>query len=62
MIWLRLSSAQLAWALEAARICLLIFGCGVGGWALGFGMRYRRGVNDITNGTIGKPDHRLNED
>ena len=62
MIWLRLSSAPLAWALEAARISLVLFGCGASGWALGFGMGYRRGVKDITNGTIGKPDHRLNED
>lgn len=36
----------MVWALEVARICLTIFG-GVGaGWAVGFGMGYRRGVND----------------
>ena len=52
----------MAWALEAARIFFVVCGCTVCGWALGFGMGYRRGVNDITNGAIGKPDHRLNED
>jgi hypothetical protein len=28
----------LAWALEAAWIFAVIFGCGASGWALGFGM------------------------
>ena len=30
----------MAWALEAVRIGLIIFGCVLGGWALGFGMGY----------------------
>jgi len=46
MTFLRLSSAPLAWALEAARISLVLFGCGASGWALGFGMGYRRGVDN----------------
>ena len=33
-------------AIEAARVCLLVFGCAAAGWAVGFGMGYRRGVND----------------
>jgi hypothetical protein len=37
-VLLHLSSAPLAWALEAARIFLVIFGCGASDWALGFGM------------------------
>ena len=46
MTWFRSADASMVWALEVARICLTIFG-GVGaGWAVGFGMGYRRGVND----------------
>ena len=48
----------MAWALEAARICLLIFGCAAGGWALGFGMGYGRGVKDAPAGDIIRADHR----
>jgi len=59
MTWLRLSDASVAWALEAAWIWLIVFGCALGGWALGFGMGYRRGVNDAIIGSIRKPDHRL---
>ena len=36
----------MVWALEVARIWLAIFGCAAAGWAVGFGMGYRRGVND----------------
>jgi len=36
----------MAWALEAARIFFVVCGCAVCGWAAGFGMGYRRGVND----------------
>ena len=36
----------MVWALEVARICLPIFGGVAAGWAVGFGMGYRRGVND----------------
>jgi hypothetical protein len=46
MSWLRSADASVVWAMEVARICLLIFGCAAGGWAVGFGMGYRRGVRD----------------
>jgi hypothetical protein len=63
MIWLlRYSDASVTWTLEAARIWLLIFGCAVAAWAIGFGMGYRRGVNGAITGGAGKPDHRLEED
>jgi hypothetical protein len=56
MTWLRLSDASMVWALEAARIWLVVFGCAAGGWAIGFAMGYRRGVNDALIGSIRKPD------
>jgi hypothetical protein len=60
IIWvLRFSDASMAWALEAARIWLLIFGCAAGGWALGFGMGYGRGVKDAAAGDIIRADHRV---
>jgi len=62
MTWLRLSDASLVWALEVARIWIIVFACAAGGWAIGFAMGYRRGVNDAIIGSIRKPDHRLNGD
>jgi hypothetical protein len=35
-----------AWALEAAQIFFVLCGCAASGWALGFVMAYRRGVDD----------------
>jgi len=52
----------LAWTLEAVRIWLVVFGCAAGGWAIGFAMGYRRGVNDAICDDIFKPDHRFNGD
>jgi hypothetical protein len=46
MTFLHLSFAPFAWALEAARILVVLCGCAVCGWALGFRMGYRRGVDD----------------
>jgi hypothetical protein len=61
MIWLlRFSDASVAWALEVARIWLGVFGCVAAGWVVGFGMGYRRGVNDAIKDRILKPDHRFN--
>jgi hypothetical protein len=63
MIWmLRFSDASVAWLLEAARICLVIFSCAAGGWALGFGMGYCRGVRDAATDDIVRADHRVNGD
>jgi hypothetical protein len=57
MTWFRSADAAMVWALEVARICLAIFACAAAGWAVGFGMGYRRGVNDAITGGAGKPDH-----
>ena len=59
---LRHSDASVAWALEAARIWLIVFGCAVAAWVVGFGMGYRRGVNDAMTGDIVRADHRINAD
>jgi hypothetical protein len=50
----------MVWAIEAARVCLLIFGSAAAAWAVGFGMGYRRGVNDAIAHDIACADHRLN--
>ena len=52
----------MVWALEVARIWLIMFGCAAAAWAVGFGIGYRRGVNDAINGGARKPDHRLEGD
>jgi hypothetical protein len=63
MIWiLSFSDASMAWVLEAARIWVLIFGCAAGGWALGFGMGYCRGVRDAVTDDIVRADHRVSLD
>jgi len=55
MIWLlRYSDASVAWALETARIWLIVFGCTVAAWLVGYGSGYRRGVNDSISGSIRK--------
>jgi len=59
MTWLRSADASMVWVIEAARICLLVFGCAAAGWALGFGMGYRRGVNDATVSEVDCEGHRL---
>ena len=60
MTWLRTADPTLFLAFEATRICLLIFGCAAAGWALGFGMGYRRGANDAIAEEIFAPNHRYN--
>jgi hypothetical protein len=59
-VLLRLSCAPLAWALEAARVFFVVCGCVVSGWAVVFGMGYRRGVDDATTHDGIKADHRVN--
>jgi hypothetical protein len=46
-------------ALEVARICLAIFGCLAAGWVVGFGMGYRRGVNDTIAHEIACAEQRV---
>ncbi len=62
MTWFRSADASMVWALEVARICLAIFGCVAAGWAVGFGMGYRRGVNDTIAHNIACTDHRISAD
>ena len=54
------SDPPMAWTLEAARICLVIFGNTVGGWTIGFGMGYRRGIRGAMTGRVFNADHRFN--
>ena len=62
MSWLRSADASMVWTLELARIYLAVLGCAAAGWAVGFGMGYRRGVNDAMTGDIVRADHRANAD
>ena len=62
MTWFRSADASMVWVLEAARIWLLIFSCAAAGWAVGFGMGYRRGVNDAITRDIINADHRVKGD
>ena len=50
----------MVWTLEVARIYLAVLGRAAAGWAVGFGMGYRRGVNDAMTGDIIRTDHRVN--
>ena len=49
----------MVWALEFVRICLAIFGYAAAGWVVGFGMGYRRGVNDAIAHDIACVEHRV---
>jgi hypothetical protein len=60
MSWLRSADASMVWALELARIYLAVLGCAAAGWAVGFGMGYRRGVNDAMTSDIIRTAHRVN--
>jgi hypothetical protein len=62
MTWLRSADASMVLAIEVARICLVILGCVAAGWVVGFGMGYRRGVNDAMTGDIVRADHRIHTD
>jgi hypothetical protein len=62
MTWLRLADASMAWTLEAARIWLVVFGCTVAAWVIGYGMGSRRGVANAIADGIFKTDHRFNGD
>lgn len=62
MTWLRSADASLVCVIEAARICLLVFGCAAAGWMVGFGMGYRRGINDAIAHDIACGSHRVSAD
>jgi hypothetical protein len=59
MTWFRSADASMVWAFEVARICVAVFGCMAAGWVVGFGMGYRRGVNDAIACDIASAEHRL---
>jgi hypothetical protein len=46
--------------IKPGMVWLLILGCAVAAWIVGYGMGYRRGVRDGINGGLPKTDHRLN--
>jgi hypothetical protein len=54
-----MADATMIWTLEAARIWLVILGCAATGWAVGFGMGYRRGVRDAMTADITNADYPL---
>lgn len=60
MIWLRSADAPLVSVIAMLRICLVLLGCVAVGWVVGFGMGYRRGVNDGKTGDIFRAEHRVN--
>jgi hypothetical protein len=62
MTWLRSADASMVLTMEIARICLVVLCCVAAGWIVGFGMGYRRGVNDAMTGDIVRADHRINTD
>ena len=62
MTWFRTADASMVWAFEVARICLAVFGCVAAGWAIGFGMGYRSGVDDAIAHDIACADHRTSAD
>ena len=51
-----------AWTIPSGLTWLFIAGCAVAAWVVGYGMGYRRGVNDAVSGSIPKADRRLNGD
>ncbi len=59
MTWFRSADASMVWALEVARIFLAVFGSAAAGWIVGFGMGYRRGVNDTIVDEIACAEHRV---
>jgi len=59
MIGLRSADASMVLGLEIARICLVVLGCAAAGWAVGFGMGYRRDVKDGITGQMFKAEHRI---
>ena len=59
MTWFCSADASMVWAFDVARVCLAVFGCMAAGWVVGFGMGYRRGVNDAIAYDIASAEHRL---
>jgi hypothetical protein len=62
MTLLRFADASTVWAIEIARIVLLILGCTAAGWIVGFAMGYRRGATEGIAGRVINADHRIASD
>jgi hypothetical protein len=54
-----MATTHWVWTLPNGLTWLFIAGCAVAAWLVGYGMGYRRGMNDTINGSLRKPDHRL---
>jgi hypothetical protein len=52
---------HIAWAMPSGLTWLSIAACAVAVWVAGYGLGYRRGVNDAIN-SAREPDHRLDGD
>ena len=56
----RVATMHMVWTIPSGLTWLLIAGCAIAAWVVGYGMGYRRGVKDaITGGGI-KAKHRIN--
>jgi len=53
---------HIAWTIPSGLTWLFIAGCVVAALVVGYGLGYRRGVNDTINGSTRKPDHRFDGD
>ena len=52
----------MAWTMPSGLTWLFIVACAVAGWLAGFGMGYRRGVNDEISAVTHKPGSSLGEE
>jgi hypothetical protein len=48
------------WTIPSGLTCLFIAGSAVAAWVIGYGMGYRRGVNDTIRDKFLETDHRVN--
>ena len=51
---------HMVWTIPSGLTWLLIAGCAIAAWVVGYGMGYRRGVRDAITGSIPNTDHRFN--
>jgi hypothetical protein len=56
----RLATMHMVGTIPSGLTWLLIAGCAVAAWVVGYGMGYRRGVTDAIRENIPKADHRFN--
>ena len=56
------SAVHITWTMPSGLTWLFIAACAVAAWVIGYGLGYRRGVNDAINESTGRPDHDLDGD